>query len=100
MFRQPFDSNAFRAALTARSTSALSPSATRQITSPVVGLIVSKVLPDTLSTHFPPISIFWFLTFGGAIGSIVAVVMFLIPLGKSVPNQSRERLPFTRGVKG
>ena len=40
------DSNALRAALTARSMSALSPSATWQMTSPVAGLRVANVLPD------------------------------------------------------
>src|SRR6516225_10664752 len=39
------------AALTARSTSAACASATWQISSPVVGLVVGNVLPDSLSTH-------------------------------------------------
>src|SRR5580692_472111 len=59
------DSNALRAAFTARSTSALSPSATLQMTSPVAGFCVSNVLPETESTHLPPISIGWSLTCGG-----------------------------------
>src|SRR5579872_6201285 len=45
------DSNAFLAALTARSISALSPSATLQMVSPLVGLRVGNVLPETLDTH-------------------------------------------------
>src|SRR5438067_11018335 len=52
----PF-SNALRAALTARSTSALSASATWQISSPVVGLMVGNALPETLPTHLPPMNI-------------------------------------------
>src|SRR5256885_16617269 len=59
------DSNALRAALTARSMSALSPSATWQIVSPVAGFCVAKVLPDWESTHLPPMNIGWSLTFGG-----------------------------------
>src|SRR6267378_501848 len=51
-------SNAARAAATALSTSAASASATCVITSPVDGLIVGKVFPETLSTHFPLISSF------------------------------------------
>src|SRR5207253_2252692 len=45
-----------RAALAARSTSALSPSATWQMTSPVAGLVVWKNLPETLSSHLPPMN--------------------------------------------
>src|SRR5208282_4718357 len=48
-------SNAFRAAFTASSTSALSPSATSANTSSLAGLIDSKVLPDFAATHLPPI---------------------------------------------
>src|SRR5439155_27200949 len=59
------DSNALRAALTARSTSALSPSATWQMVSPVAGLTVGNVLPDTLSSHLPPMNSGWSLTLGG-----------------------------------
>src|SRR5277367_2401866 len=51
-------SYAARAALTASSTSALSPSATSASTSSLAGLIVSKVLPDLAATHLPPISSF------------------------------------------
>src|SRR5262245_7412893 len=69
------DSNALRAALTARSMSALSPSATRQMTSPLVGLIVSNVLPLADATHLPPMSIFWSATFGGAIFGFGAVAV-------------------------
>ena len=49
-------SNALRAALTARSMSAASPSATSAMTSSVAGLIVSNVLPLLLSRHLPSIS--------------------------------------------
>src|SRR5207248_3030035 len=77
-------SNALRAAFTARSTSALSPSATSQIFSPVAGLIVANVLPETLSTHLPPMSIgCWVLTAGLVNESgldIVAVAMRDTPL--------------------
>src|SRR5262245_18537394 len=38
--------------------SSVSPSATLASTSPVAGLMLSNVLPETASTHFPPISIF------------------------------------------
>src|SRR5271155_387934 len=51
-------SNALRAALTASSTSALSPSAISARTSSVAGLRVSKVLPDLGATHLPPMSNF------------------------------------------
>ena len=75
-------SNALRAALTAKSTSALSPSATWAITSPVAGLSVSNVLPLAASRHVPSISSFvcptwtrgWWTTGDGIIGA-VAVVM-------------------------
>src|SRR5262245_59481448 len=67
IFGQGPSSNALRAALTARSTSALSPSATWQIVSPVVGFRVGKVLPLTLSTQRPPMSIGWSLNWGGLI---------------------------------
>src|SRR6516225_6638110 len=58
-------SKALRAALTARSTSALSPSATWQMVSPVAGLTVGNVLPETLSCHLPPMNSGWSLTRGG-----------------------------------
>src|SRR5450631_852455 len=49
-------SKTLRAAFTASSTSALSPSATRARTSSLAGLMVSKVLPDFGATHLPPIN--------------------------------------------
>src|ERR1051325_5025060 len=79
------ESNALRAALTARSMSALSPSATWQIGSPVQGLMVGNVLPDTLSTHLPPMNIgSWALTRGILTEALaagrVAVVIVGTPL--------------------
>jgi 3-hydroxy-3-methylglutaryl CoA synthase len=56
ILRQALFSNAKRAAATALSTSAASASATCVIASPVEGLMVAKVLPDTASTHFPLIN--------------------------------------------
>src|SRR5205823_6591577 len=58
--------------------SALSPSATWQMVSPVAGLVVAKVLPETLSSHLPPMSSGWSLTRGGLTAcwrGAVAVVM-------------------------
>src|SRR5262245_40637954 len=78
-------SKALRAALTARSTSALSPSATWQMVSPVAGLMVGNVLPETLSSHLPPIKSGWSLTLGGLTVrgfSAVAVAMRDSPQGK------------------
>src|ERR1700733_6244070 len=49
-------SKALRAAVTARSTSSLSASGTRAITSPVAGLYTGKVLPDAARTKRPSIS--------------------------------------------
>src|ERR1700682_6364233 len=49
-------SNALRAAFTASSTSALSPSATNAKTSSLAGFMVSKVFPDFGDTHLPPIN--------------------------------------------
>ena len=49
-------SKARRAAATARSTSAASPSATCVSTSPVAGFTVSNVFPDAASTHSPPMN--------------------------------------------
>src|SRR5262245_14208847 len=60
------DSNAFRAALTARSMSGFSPSATWHIVSQLAGLTVANVLPDLASIHRPLISIFWSGPFGTA----------------------------------
>src|SRR5207249_4106998 len=57
IFRQGPLSNARRAALTARSISGASPSATCAITSPFAGLMVSNVRPLTELTHFPSMSI-------------------------------------------
>src|SRR5712691_11090477 len=70
-------SNAALAAATALSTSAASDSATRVITSPVDGLIVGKVFPDTLSTHFPLISSFVgpILTFCSNTAAAVAILI-------------------------
>src|SRR5437763_202227 len=74
-------SNALRAALTARSTSALSPSATWQIGSPVQGLMVGNVLPDTLSTHLPPMNIgSRALTRGCLIMSLVGVDLVAVDI--------------------
>src|ERR1700730_14171140 len=52
------DSKARRAARTARSISALSPSAARAIVFAVAGFLTSKVLPDKAATHLPSISSF------------------------------------------
>src|ERR1041385_6639794 len=57
MRRQGPSSKALRAAFTARFTSALSPSATCVMTSPVAGLRVGKVFPLTESIHRPSTSI-------------------------------------------
>src|SRR5262249_54452530 len=51
IFLQDPRSNAARAAATALSTSAASASAILQISSPVDGLMVAKVLPDSLGTQ-------------------------------------------------
>src|SRR5207244_11611841 len=82
IFGQGPSSNALRAALTARSTSALSPSATWQMVSPVAGLIVGKVLPDTLSSHLPPMKSGGSLTLGGfTVGfALVAVAVAMASL--------------------
>src|SRR5271169_6305097 len=53
------DSRARRAACTAASMSALSPSATCAITLPVAGFVTSKVLPEAAPTHLPLINIFF-----------------------------------------
>src|SRR5256885_16594071 len=65
IFDQGPSSKARRAALTARSTSALSPSATWQMVSPVAGFTVANVLLETLSSHLPPMNNGWSLTCGG-----------------------------------
>src|SRR4029077_5846909 len=49
------DSNARRAAITARSISSLSLSATRAMTEASAGLKTSNVLPDAAGTHLQPI---------------------------------------------
>src|SRR5882724_5943403 len=75
----PF-SNAARAAATALSTSAASDSATWVMTVPVLGLMVGKVLPETLLTHLPLISslVAEILIFGGSItGDAVAMIGLL-----------------------
>ena len=65
-----------RAALTARSMSAASPSATWAITSSVAGLIVANVLPLTLSRHLPSISILvWMLPVAALALDFVGFVM-------------------------
>src|SRR5438874_4547622 len=93
-------SRALRAALTARSTSALSPSATWQRVSPVAGLMAAKVLPETLSTNLPPMNSGWSLTLGGltARGLLgVVVAMGRPPVGATriegmgVPAASHDR---------
>src|SRR5689334_5262978 len=53
MFDQLPFSNTSRAALTARSTSSLSPAETLLITLPVAGLMLSKVLPEADGTYLP-----------------------------------------------
>src|SRR5581483_1508849 len=53
MFAQLPFSKAARAALTARSTSSLSHSATLASTLPVAGLMLSKVLPEAAGTYLP-----------------------------------------------
>src|SRR5882762_4676637 len=75
IFRHGPLSNAARAAATALSTSAASASATCVVTSPVEGLIVGKVFPETLSTHFPLISSFVgpILTFDSITAAAVAI---------------------------
>ena len=50
------DSKARRAARTARSMSALSPSATRAMVAPVAGFFTSKVFSEAAATHLPSIS--------------------------------------------
>ena len=56
---QPFGSSkAFRAASTARSTSALPPSGAVAMTLAVAGFTISNVWPSAASTVWPPITIF------------------------------------------
>src|SRR6267378_3872572 len=86
--RQGPDSNARRAAATARLISSRSLSGTRAITEASAGLKTSKVLPETAGTHWPPIRLFFFrlnqeameeLTFG-ATAFEAAVARLLPPL--------------------
>src|SRR5467141_3982932 len=76
IFRHGPLSNAARAAATALSTSGASDSATCVITSPVDGLIVGKVFPEVLLTHFPLISSFVgpILTFDSITLAAVAIL--------------------------
>src|SRR5437016_13064468 len=76
IFRHGPLSKAARAAATAVSAAGASDSAAWVITSPVDGLIVGKVFPDTLSTHFPLISSFVgpILTFDSITAVAVAIV--------------------------
>src|SRR6266852_485254 len=70
----PF-SNAARAALTALSTSGASASATWVMTSPVEGLMVGKVLPEVLLTHWPLMSSLVALILTVGSNAVVAVAM-------------------------
>src|SRR5262249_50475595 len=83
IFGQGPVSNALRAALTAKSTSAVSPSATWQIVSPVAvaGLRVGNVLPETLSSRLPPMKSGWSLTLGGLTvrGLVTVAVAMPVP---------------------
>jgi hypothetical protein len=65
-------SKAAWAALTARSTSSAPPSGARAMTSPVAGLMTSKVCPSAASTCSPPMIIFTLPIAGWA---LVCVVM-------------------------
>src|SRR2546430_16073402 len=83
IFRHGPLSNALRAARTALSTSAFSPSATCAITSPVAGLIVSNVRPLVESTHLPSMCIFVCRIFTGRFffmrdGAAVVVIRRLL----------------------
>src|ERR1700679_2612067 len=59
MAAQGPESKACRAALTAASTSALSPSAAWAIVRPVAGFLTSNVLPEAADIHLPLISNFF-----------------------------------------
>src|SRR6266571_2969980 len=80
IFFQAFDSSALRAALTARSMSAASPSATWQIVPPVAGLMAGNVFPETLSCHLPPIKSGWSFTCGALIvfGLLATAVLMMV----------------------
>src|SRR5712692_9303334 len=91
-------SNAALAAATALSTSGASDSATCVITSPVDGLIVGNVFPDTLSTHFPLISSFVgpILTFDS--NTAAAVAIFDSSSLLAAPKAKSRRSDSLRGV--
>jgi hypothetical protein len=81
IFAQGPDSNALRAALTAKSISAASPSATWAITSSVAGLMVGNVLPLLASCHLSPMRILVWRTLGAAVlgaCNVVAMTNLLI----------------------
>ena len=69
---------ASRAAAVALSTSALSPSATSQIFSPVAGLMVGKVFPLTASRHSLLMKILVYFTSGRASVAAALVTIFVI----------------------
>src|SRR5713101_996199 len=75
ILRQGPFSNAARAALTALSTSGASASATCVMTSPVAGLMVGKVLPEVLLTHWPLMSSLVALILTVGSNAVVAVAM-------------------------
>src|SRR6267378_7336036 len=62
------DSNARRAARTAASISALSPSAARAIVAPLAGFLTSKVFSEAAASHFPSISSFFAVAMNCATG--------------------------------
>src|ERR671921_793428 len=72
-------SKARRAASTALSMSALSPSATSARVAPVAGLGVVKVLPDSASTHLPSMKS-WYLR-GVSDADLADDMVFLSPSG-------------------
>src|SRR5215207_9695231 len=72
-------SRARRAAATALSMSALSPSETSASVAPVAGFGVVKVLPDSASTHLPSMKS-WYLR-GAADADLADDMMFLSPSG-------------------
>merc|ERR1719234_2557905 len=70
--------NAFRAAVTANSTSALSPSCTEQMVSPVAGFTVGKLFPEAEFTHSLSMKIWVYLMSGFLRGSILVVFSKLV----------------------
>jgi hypothetical protein len=78
MRRHGPESNARRAAATAKSMSVLSPSATWQITLPVDGSVVSNVFPEALETHRPSISICWLLMLAGRMAALVVAMVMVV----------------------